>query len=521
MNLASDLERSADRVADKPAIVAPSQTLTYGELDRRASRIAEALDELGTVPGDRVAVMLPSTPDHVAAFYGIQKVGALHVGTHLQLTKDEVRHQFVDAGVSTAIVSPPFERVASELAAETPTLRHVIVAGSPSTSGALSLEELVGGRAGDRRAVDLPPETASMIFYTSGTTGVSKGVVHSHEAISVLLDALTRRYSVTPEDTHIIVLPLFLLAILVQGPGLSVRNGGTLHLLERYEPAVFGRIVTEHAVTFSGATIPTMFIDLANLPDEEAEGIDLSSLRVALCGGSPMPERLRNQFEERYGMRIVFGFGGTEGPGGVTADPVHGERRAGSVGIPMDHIHLRVVDEHDRDVPVGEVGEIATGPQPSGPFAGVYRPMKEYWGMPEATRTALRGGYLHWGDLGRVDDDGYVYIVDRLKDMIIRAGMNIYPAELEKVILTDERVAACAVIGVPAEEDRLGEVPKAFVQPKPDAEITEAEVLELVASNTARYKHLAAVELVDDLPRNALGKILKRELRDREKQGRQ
>lgn len=514
MNLAEDLERSAARYPDKPAVVAPSETLSYRALDERASRIAEALARLGVGAGDRVAVMLPSTPAHVAVFYGIEKLGALHVGTHLQLTPNEVEYQLRNAGAKAIVVAPPFEKLVVDLATSLPSLEHILVSGRAG-SGAQDLDELMTAESGTTRAVELGADASAMIFYTSGTTGVPKGVVHTHEGISVLLDALSRRYSVTPEDSHIIALPLFLLAILVQGPALCVRNGGTLYLLERYDPLTVGRLITEHGITFSGATIPTMFIDLANLPERDAADIDLSSLRVALCGGSPMAERLRNRFEQRYGMRIVFGFGGTEGPGGVTADPVDGERRAGSVGIPMDHVHLRVVDEHDEDLPVGDIGEIVTGPRPDGPFAGVYRPMKEYWGMPEATREALRGGYLHWGDLGRLDEDGYVYIVDRLKDMIIRAGMNIYPAELEKLILADERVEACAVVGIPADDERLGEVPKAFVELRAEATATEQEIKDLVARQSAKYKHLHAVEFIDQLPKNALGKILKRELRKR------
>lgn len=517
MNLATDVQVNASLRPEKPAIVSPAATLTYGELDEWASRIAEVLADQGIVVGDRVGVLLPSTADHVATYLGILKLGAIHVGAHLQLTRPELAYQFGNAGIAALVADASSQGIATDLVDDVDGLDTVLLFGSPSESaGCVDLEAAARSMPGRLRAVDLAAGAAAVIFYTSGTTGVPKGVVHSHAAISVLLDALVRRYSVAVEDTHIIALPLFLLAILIQGPALSIRAGGTLYLLERYEPRTFGRWVTDHRITFSGATIPTMFIDLAELPEAEADSLDISSLRVALCGGSPLPERLRARFEERYGTQIVFGFGGTEGPGGITADPVDGrERRTGSVGVAMDHIDVRIIDEHDLDVPLGEVGEIVTGPRPDGPFAGVYLPMVGYWGMPEATELALRGGYLHWGDLGRFDEDGYLYIVDRLKDMIIRAGMNIYPAELERVILADRRVAGCAVVGIPTDA-RLGEVPKAFVELVPGSTMAAAEVEALVAEGLARYKHLAAVEFVERLPRNALGKILKRELRSSE-----
>lgn len=515
MNLAEPLERFAHLAPDKLAVVDTTSSHTYAAFDRWASKVAEALASLGVGRGDRVAVLLPSTAEHLAVFYGVEKLGAMMVGLHLQLVGEEIAYQVGNCTAKVVVTTPTLVERVLAVRARLPALEHVVVTGGGDEPGTISLAALVDGAPGEARAVAVGPEEAAVVYYTSGTTGVPKGVVHTHEALAVLLDALAERYSITSDDRHLIALPLFLLSILLQGPVLACHTGGTVWLMERYDAAHFGRLVRDERITFCGASIPTMYIDLAELPEAEARHVDLSSLRYAVCGGSPIPVELRRRFEERYDMRIVFGFGGTEGPGGITADPLEGERKVASVGITMDHIHLKIVDENDVEVPIGEIGEICTGPWKEGPDAGRYRPMKEYWGMPEASAEALRNGYLHWGDLGYVDEDGFVYIVDRKKDVIIRAGMNIYPAELEKVLYLDERVAECAIVGMAAEDHRLGEIPKAFVHLRSGATATKEELMEFVAERTAKYKHLVDLELVGPLPRNTMGKILKRELRDR------
>ena len=239
--------------------------------------------------------------------------------------------------------------------------------------------------------------------------------------------------------------------------------------------------------------------------------MDLSSVRVASCGGSPMPPEIRRAFESRYHFRFVHAYGGTEGPAIVSTDPLDRERRFDAVGLPLEHITVTVEDPAGNELPAGEIGEICTAPRADGPFAGWYEPLRCYWGMPDETAAALRGGRLHWGDLGFLDEDGFIYLVDRKKDMIIRGGMNVYPKELEKLLYADTRIAECAVVGAP--HDRYGEVPWAFVRTAPGAAIAEEQVRALVADHAARFKHLAGVTFVEDFPRNALGKALKRDLR--------
>lgn len=514
MNLANDLERAAHRHAGKPAVVQAGRVLTFDELDAEASRLAGALASLGVGPGDRVACVLPSTPEHVITFYAVLKLGAIHVGVNLGLSTEEMSRQLADADVRCIVTDRSLADRSLECSSPVAGLAAVAVLGHDAPEGANALASLMAEQPPLRPARLVASESPAVIFYTSGTTGVPKGVVHTHEALSVLIDATGRRHRLSHEDSTICLLPLFMLSILLLGPGVAVRNGNTLHLLDRYDAVRWARTVTEHRVSYALGTIPTLYIDLAALPPAEMAGIDLSSLRFATFGGAPIPIDLRREFEDRYGFTLTFGFGGTEGPAGVASEPEDpGQRKDGSVGFPYDHVDLRIVDRDDVEVPPGVVGEITTGPYASGPFAGMYRPMKEYWGMPEATAHALRGGRLHWGDLGVIDEDGHLFIVDRLKDMIIRAGMNIYPAEVERILCRDERVEQAAVVGVAAGDARLGEVPVAFVKLHSGVDVHPEELRVALNERLSRYQRLDELQIVEEFPRNSLGKILKHDLR--------
>lgn len=511
-NLAARLEATAARLPHKPALRTTECDLTYAELDERASTIAGGLMGVGVGAGDRVALMAASSHiDFVATVYGAWKVGAIVVAVNGQLGPDEVRHHLENAEPLVVVADDgrPRTVVDEAVAALTPSARGE----DPLGVAARRPWVLPTGQARGtpQRAVRLGPLADATIFYTSGTTGVPKGATHTHRAHRAQLELVARRYGVEEDDVLCSVLPIYLLSILVLGPLLATHVGATCRLMPRYEPVAFARHVKEDRTTVVGATIPMMFADLYHLPADQAAEVDLSSVRVASCGGSPMPPEIRNAFEARYDFRFVHAYGGTEGPAIVSTDPLDRERKFDSVGVPLDHIAVTVEDPEGKELPPGEIGEICTAPRQDGPFAGWYEPMRCYWGMPEETADTLRGGRLHWGDLGYVDDDGFVYLVDRKKDMIIRGGMNVYPKELEKLLYADPRIAECSVVG--AHHRRYGEVPWAFVRAVPGASITEDEVKALVAERSARFKHLVGVTLVEEFPRNALGKVLKRELR--------
>ncbi len=497
-NLAARLEATAARLPAKIAFRSEDGEWSFRELDDRASVAAGGLDRLGVGAGDRVAVMAGSHLEFLATIFGAWKLGAIVVALNAQLGPEEVARQLNNA--------EPLVVVADEG-------RTFEVAGAAATGLGDRMRVVAMGTLDGRplRAAHLRANADATIFYTSGTTGAAKGATHTHRALRVQLEMVARRYRITEADEMCSVLPIYLLSILVLGPLESVYLGATCRLMARYDPVVFARHVREERITVIGATIPMMFVDLHNLAPAEAAKVDLSSVRIASCGGSPMPPEVRRAFEARFNFRFMHAYGGTEGPATVSTDPLERDRKFESVGVPLEHISVTIEDDAGREMAPGTIGEICTAPRTDGPFAGWYEPVRTYWRMPAESDEALRGGRLRWGDLGYVDEDGYLYLVDRKKDMIIRGGMNVYPKELEALLYTDRRVAECAVVA--AAHPRYGEVPWAFVRVAPGETLKDAEVHALVADHAARFKHLAGVTFVEDFPRNALGKILKRELR--------
>ena len=499
MSLAERIEVVAQRLPEKVAFRTESDDVSFAEFDDRASRIAGAFLQLGVAPGDRVALMAGSNPEFVASLVATWKVGAVFVAINAQLGPEEVLYQLQNSEPKVVLADPGRCReVIDAVASQVSSIQHVATAGDL--------------RGDPVRALAVDPGSDATIFYTSGTTGVPKGATHTHRALTVQLDMVRDRFAMTSDDVFLSVLPIYLLSILVLGPLTALTLGSTCRVMTKYDAAEFARHVRQDRTTSIGASIPMMFADLLALPAEVADGVDLSSIRVANCGGSPMPPEIRKGFEERYGFRFIHAYGGTEGPVMVSTDPVDRPRNFDSVGVPYPHIKVTIVDDEDQELPTGSVGEICTSAYETGPYAGMYEPIRCYWGMPDQTATALRGGRLHWGDIGYLDEDGYLFLVDRKTDMIIRGGMNVYPKEIEGLLYEDSRIAECAVVS--ADHQRYGEVPFAFVRPAPGVTISEDEVKSLVNSRAARFKHLEGVMLVEDFPRNALGKILKRDLRD-------
>jgi len=503
MSLATRLEQTAARLPRKAAFrTDDGSETTFAELDELASRIGGGLRELGVGHGDRVAVMAGSHPGFVAAFFGIWKLGGIAVALNPQLGAEEVRHQLRSSGARAALCDPGRSADTVEAAAAD--------GGAPELERILPLDEARGAPV---RAAELADDALATIFYTSGTTGVPKGAAHTHRSLATQVDVLVDRYGYGEDDVFVSLLPICLLSILLLGPVTSISVGATCRLLSRYDPWAFAEAVKADGTTVIGATIPMLFSDLLDLPPERARQVDLSTIRIACCGGAPMPPDVRRAFEERFAFRFVHAYGGTEGPAMVTADPLDRPRKFDSVGIPLAHVRISIEDDDGRELGPGEIGEICISAREDGPFAGRYEPMACYWGQPEETQRTLRGGKLRLGDVGYLDEDGFLYLVDRKKDMIIRGGMNVYPKELESLLHADPRVVECAVVGAP--HPRYGEVPHAFVRPAPGAGLDESDVLAIVNDRLARYKHLAGATVVDDFPRNALGKIVKRELRDR------
>ncbi|TAK36420.1 MAG: AMP-dependent synthetase [Chloroflexota bacterium] len=511
MNLADSLERDAQQFPDKLAVIFKDQRCTYRDYDEQVNRIGNALRSLGVERGDRVAIMLGNRPEWLFSFYGIMKLGAIAVPINVMLKGEEVRYILGNSQAKAVVVGASLLPVVEASRGELPDLRHVVVVDGEQADGILSYETLTRESSPALKAVETTPDERMVIAYTSGTTGMPKGAVHTHEAIDVQIRMSSERLCVLEQDVQMTVMPVFSFSILISGPMLAVHNGLTLYLMERYNVLDFVQQIKEWRVSLTFG-VPTVWIETTRLPEEIAREVDFSSVRVGMIGSAPMPPGLRDEFEAKYNFRFLQAYGGTEAPSIVSTDPLHGERKFDSVGTILPHIHVKIVDDDDNEVPLGTVGEICTGPQTTGPYAGVFKTLKEYWRMPEATAEAMKGGYFHWGDLGYLDEDGFLYLVDRKKDMIIRGGHNVYPKELENVLYDDPRIQECTVVGVP--HQRLGEVPKAFIRLRSGATATEQEFIDLVRDRLAKFKALEYVEFVEDFPRNAMGKILKRELRD-------
>ena len=493
------LAQRATETPERPVLLEGDRRCTYRDLDRRVADVAAGLAGRGVRPGERVAVLLGSSIDHVVAVFGLWRAGAVWVPFDPQVADGDLDYR-ADLTRPAILITDDEGR------------RRVEASGAPRL-GAISVTDLSSLEAAPTGVV--PGATLAgdaVIAFTSGTTGRPKGATITHRALRVHSMAAARHYSAGPDDRILTMLPLYLLSIFLVGPGLAVECGGLCRVVARYSPEEFIRLAALDRSTMMSA-VPLFFSDLLELPSEDQERIDLSSFRIVTSGGALMPSEIRAAFESRFGFQFLNVFGGTEAPGLVSIDPLDGPPRLGSVGRAMPHIHICAIDDDWRELAPGEIGDLCTQPLDHGPFAGFYEPMRGYWGDPDQTAEVLSGRRLRWGDVGYVDEDGFVFLVDRAHDGINRGGMNIYPRQIERVAHEIPEVLEVAVVGRP--HHRYGEVPVAFVRPVPGESLAPARILDYVNPRVPTYSRLEEVRVVEDMPRNALGKVLKRELRTR------
>jgi long-chain acyl-CoA synthetase len=491
-NLSSLLTNTADEYPDRPAIRLDDLVLTYAQLRDAAGRAAALLASLGVEPGDRIGLMLPNIPAFPVAFYGALAAGAIVVPMNPLLKSREVAYYLGDSGAKVVVAWQAAAAEAAKGAADAGAqVVQVDDADLSSRLDGLSPVSSWADAAGDDDAV---------ILYTSGTTGKPKGAELTH-------DNLTRNASLTARtllknssgDVMMGCLPLFHVFGLTCGLNGTVSVGGTLTLLPRFDPGKALQIIERDRVTiFEG--VPTMYS--AMLHHQGDPRPDTSSLRLCISGGAAMPVEVLRNFEREFDCIILEGYGLSETSPVASFNHPDKVRKPGSVGTPVEGVEMRLVDGDGNDVPPGEVGEIA--------IRG-HNVMKGYWGKPEATAEAIPDGWFRTGDMGRVDSDGYYYIVDRKKEMIIRGGFNVYPREIEEVLHEHPAVAEAAVVGLPHPE--LGEDVGAAVALKPGASATGDELRAFVKERVAAYKYPRHVWLVDELPKGPTGKILRREVR--------
>lgn len=466
---------------DATALTFEGQEWSFSELDARVQGFAEAFAQQGIGRGDRVAVLLPNRPEVLLAWLAALKLGAVVVPLNPRLTAGEVA--FIVGDCEPRLV----------LADETTAF-----------DGATAVEALdAGPGAAGVPPLDLDASELAMIGYTSGTTGTPKGVMHSHRSVRIAIDGLAGFFGIGAGDSLLAILPLYSLPAMLGGPLMVWSVGGSCHLQRRFEPRACAAALGEHRPTLLGS-VPTMLFDLVALP----EAPDLSSVRYVMTGGAPLTPRTRADFERRFDLRICNVYGQTEAPMVVSADPLDGERPEGAVGRALDHIELTIRDDAGRVLPPGEVGEVCVGAA----RPGSYEPMLGYLGRPDATAETLCDGVLHTGDVGRMDAEGFLYLIDRKNDVILRGGVNVYPAEVEAALMQHEDVLECAVYGVPSE--RLGEVPVAAVVARPGSGLDPERLSRWLDGRLASYKRPAEIVLRDELPKNVLGKTLRRVLRE-------
>jgi long-chain acyl-CoA synthetase len=518
LNLSSVLEHQANLTPDRVAITWAGRHLSYGDLNAAAAQVAGGLVALGIAPGDHVALSCPNVPSFPIAYFGILKAGAAVVPLNVLLKPREIAYHLKDSDAVALIAfegTPelPIARMARAACDDAGCSRLIVITVDPTADAPVSSAPTLGQLMQGQPTVFEPrrrrPSDTAVVLYTSGTTGHPKGAELTHE--NMLLNAVASHDMLRPaykggleQDVALVTLPLFHSTAQTCQMNSGLYGGLRLVLLPRFEPAqVLKTIVDENVGFWIG--VPTMYWSLLeHVKSGDADASAISRcLRVCVSGGAPMPLDVLHRFEKTFGVRVLEGYGLSETAPVVAFNQLQRSTKPGTVGFPIFGVDVRCVDDEGRPVAIGERGEVVV----RGPSV-----MKSYYNRPEATEEATRNGWFHTGDVGMFDAEGYLSIVDRKKDMILRGGFNVYPRELEEVLLTHPAVLLTAVIGVP--DPRMGEEVKAFIVRKPGADVTEAMIVDWCREQFASYKYPRIVEFRDSLPISATGKVLKRELKN-------
>ncbi|MGD0555491.1 MAG: long-chain fatty acid--CoA ligase [Streptosporangiaceae bacterium] len=490
-NLAKNLTDTTRAHAGRVAVRVDNAAMTYRALDEASARVAGLLRERGLKPGDRVGLMMPNVAEVPVVYYGVLRAGGVVVPMNPLLKAREVAYYLGDSGAGLVFAWHTFADQA-RIGAEQAGAESTVV-------DAASFPDLLASATPDFEVTSTSDQDTAVILYTSGTTGHPKGAELTHG--NLISNTEVSRADIVlsgPDDVIFGGLPLFHVFGQTVALNVAVASGACLTLLPRFDAAHALRIIDGHRVTvFEG--VPTMYVALLHQSDRE--GYDTSALRMCISGGAALPVEVLRGFDDAFGVPVLEGYGLSETSPVASFNHPGRERKPGSIGTPIRDVQMRVVDGEDHEVAPGEVGEIVI----RGPNV-----MKGYWQRPDATAEAIRDGWFHTGDLARVDADGYFYIVDRKKDLIIRGGYNVYPREIEEVLYEHPAVAEAAVIGLP--HPALGEEVAAAVTLKPGATITAEELRDYVKGQVAAYKYPRHVWIADSLPKGATGKLQKRDI---------
>ncbi len=490
-NFALQLSAAAADDPDRPAVQLDDRVLTYADLHAAAASAAGLLRARGVGPGDRVGMQLPNVPYFPIVYFGALALGAVVVPMNPLLKDREVAYHLSDSGARLMVGWREFED-AGRGGSEDAGAEFIAVAPG-------EFEQLLGEVQPDREIADRADDDPAVIIYTSGTTGTPKGATLMHTNVSV--GALVARDLVDagPDSVTLGTLPLFHVFGMTSIMNVTVVAHGLLTLVPRFDPGKVLEVIERDRVTTFGG-VPTMYSALLHHPDRERH--DVSSLNLCVSGGAALPVEVLRGFDEAFGAKVLEGYGLSETTGMASFNMPDRERKPGSIGVPVGGTEIRLLDDDDNVVPPGEPGELSM----RGPFV-----MKGYWDRKDATREVMRGGWFHTGDIATVDEDGYYFIVDRKKDLIIRGGYNVYPREVEEVLYGHPAVREAAVIGVPHES--LGEEVGAAISLKQGERASPEELRDYIKQKVAAYKYPRLIWLVDELPKGATGKVLKREIK--------
>jgi len=500
MNIAAILTETSQRLPGEMAFYFDDQGTTYQSLQDLTESLAWGLKKMGVRRGDRVAVFSPSSLEFVISWFAVVKLGAVFVPINIMLKGRESKYILENAEVNTLIFHNSQAEMIHSLRPGLSQLKNlVIIGGQPGPESQL-FSDLLAEKPSRPMTLECGPNDTATMIYTSGTTGFPKGAMITHANFYANVRGIIKALNLDENMVRVSVTPLFHAMGLTVNILAVVMLGATAVIQPKLDLDAFLKANEKYRATLiSGA--PALHYMLVH--DPRTSNYDLSTWKVAMSGSAPLPVEVLRRFEEKFNIPMVEAYGLTEVTTAATANPVFGPRKPGSVGLPLPDLEVKIFDDQDREVPAGEIGEVVI----RGPAV-----MKGYYNNPQATAETLKGGWLHTGDLGQMDEEGYLYILDRKKDMIICSGYNVYPREIEELLHTHPGVLEAAVIGVT--DPKRGESPYAFVIPRPGKNPAEEELIQFCKENLATYKTIKGVKFVDEFPRNPNRKVLKRELRE-------
>jgi long-chain acyl-CoA synthetase len=494
------LEQASSNYPQKTAIMFEDTRVAYQEVENRANQCAHGLLSLGIEKGETVGILMPNDPAFVYAYFGILKAGATVVPMNPTLSGDEIAYMMNDAKVKAIIAIPPFLPLFEQLAPGLDHFKHTIVTGEQQHGSAVHFQSLLDENATSPLEIRVDTDETAVCIYTSGTTGNPKGALLTHRNLLANAHSVLQVFPASATDVFTCILPLFhaysatacLLAPFGFGAGIAMSDS--------FVPRKCLQMIQDHKATvFLG--VPAMYAVLGHM--KNADDYDLTSLRFCVAGGAPLSPEILALFEETYSVKIYEGDGPTECSPVTSVNPIGGKRKIGSIGLPIPDVEMKIVDDNDKDLPAEQVGEIVV----RGPNV-----MKGYLNQPEATKEALRNGWFHTGDIGKMDEEGYFYILDRKKDMLIVGGLNVYAQEVEKVLQAHPDVAEGAVLGRP---DKVrGEVPIAFVVPMEGKQVDPDELKKFCREHLASYKVPRQITMRESFPKTATGKVMKWKLKE-------